>query len=59
MYLERCAKTAWFKPGAFSNEIHLFKTNWSFEAGFPHALEIMESLENQKKKIHAWKNHGI
>ena len=28
-------------------------------AGFPRALEIMENLENQEKKFHAWKNHGI
>ena len=28
-------------------------------AGFPQALEIMENLENQEKKFHAWKNHGI
>ena len=27
--------------------------------GFPQALEIMENLENLKKKFHAWKNHGI
>ena len=29
------------------------------KAGFPQALEIMENLENHKKKFHAWKNHGI
>ena len=28
-------------------------------SGFPQALEIMENLENQEKKFHAWKNHGI
>ena len=28
-------------------------------AGFPRGLEIMENLENQEKKFHAWKNHGI
>ena len=28
-------------------------------AGFLQALEIMENLENQHKKFHAWKNHGI
>ena len=28
-------------------------------AGFPQAPEIMENLENHKKKFHAWKNHGI
>ena len=27
--------------------------------GFPQALEIMDNLENQEKKFHAWKNHGI
>ena len=25
----------------------------------PQALEIMENLENQEEKFHAWKNHGI
>ena len=28
-------------------------------SGFQHALEIMENLENQEKKFHAGKNHGI
>ena len=28
-------------------------------SGFPNALEIMENLDNHKKKFHAWKNHGI
>ena len=27
--------------------------------GFPQVLEIMTNLENHKKKIQAWKNHGI
>ena len=27
--------------------------------GFPQALEIMENLEIQEKKFHAWKNHGF
>ena len=27
--------------------------------GFPQALEILENLENHKKKFHAWRNHGI
>ena len=29
------------------------------KTGFPRALENLENLENQKKKFHAWKNHGI
>ena len=28
-------------------------------SGFPQALKIMKNLENYKKKLPAWKNHGI
>ena len=27
--------------------------------GIPQAVEIMENLEESRKKLHAWKNHGI
>ena len=33
--------------------------NNSSVTGFPQALEIMQKLENQEKKFHAWINHGI
>ena len=32
---------------------------WLLLAGFPQSLEIIENLENHKKKFHAWTNHGI
>ena len=34
----------------------VFPSVCNTSAGFPRALE---NLENQKKKFHAWKNHGI
>ena len=36
-----------------------FNNNNNNNTGFPQALEIMENLENQLKKFHAGKNHGI
>ena len=43
------------------NETALFEygTTTYYFAGFPQALEIMENLEDQEKKFHTWKNHGI
>ena len=44
----------------FSNQFSCkISTNTVDSAGFPQALEIMENLENHKKKFHAWKFHGM
>ena len=47
-----------FTAPSLVRQSHVMGCNFLI-TGFPQALEIMENLENQEKKFHAWKNHGI